>query len=160
MGKVKAQQIGVNLRALLHGMRPEVVLQSGVDQVRGRMGPADGAAPANINLRGDSLPQVEASLAEVAGVEHEAPFPLRVEHLKPAARPGEPACVAHLSARFAIKRSLVEHNGRWSRFAHLAEGFAEAVLGNDADHLAIGLEPVVAEEFRAVHRFFKGVERA
>ena len=53
--EVEPQQVGIDLRALLHGVRAEVVLEGGVDEVRGRMGPPDRGPPVGIDPRGDRL---------------------------------------------------------------------------------------------------------
>ena len=111
MREIKPQQVGVDLRSLLHGVRAEVVLERGVQEVRGRVGPPHRTPPVGVDRRGHRRAQVERSLAEVADVEHEAPLPLRVGNLEVAAGPCERAGVAHLPARLAVEGGAIEHHG-------------------------------------------------
>ena len=110
------------------------------------MRPAEGRPPSRIDLRDDAGSQIKRALPQLAEVEHEAPFPQRVEHLKLTAGPCKPAGVADLTTRLAVEGSAVEHHGHALVMPDLNEPIAERILRDDADHLALGLGGVVAHK--------------
>ena len=86
LAKSNRSQIVVDLRALLQGVLAEVFLQGVVQQVRGRVGPADALAALGIDPGGDRGAQFDPALAQMAAVEREAAVDLRVDHLEVEAR--------------------------------------------------------------------------
>ena len=160
VSEVESQQVGIDLRSLLHRVAAEIVLQRRMEEVGGGVGTADRRAAAGIDFRSDRLAEVERALAQVAGVEHEAALSLRIADVEAAPLPRKCARVAHLAARFAVEARAIEHDRNRRRMADLAERVAELTLRDDADHLAVGLGRVIADELGAVHGLFERVERA
>lgn len=89
MGEVETELVGIDLGALLHGMAAEIMLKCRMNQVGCGVGPADRRPAGRIDLRSHRLAEVERAFPQAADVEHEAPFPLRVDHLERAAIPFE-----------------------------------------------------------------------
>ena len=131
-----------------------------MEQMRGGVGAADRGAAVGIHPRVYRKAQIETALSQMANVQHKSALSLRVDHFKSSAGPLQPPRVAHLSAGFAVERCLVEYNGHCRGVPHFSQGFAEPVLRNDAHHLAVCFGRFIAAKLRAVHRFFKCVQRA
>ena len=98
MREVESQQVGVDLRSLLHGVAAEEVLQRGMEQMRGRVGPPESPSPGGVYPGRHGRTEIEPALVKMAEVQQEASFPLCVPHLEPTAWPGEHADVADLTA--------------------------------------------------------------
>jgi len=108
---------------LLLGMPAQVALQGKVQQVRGRVGAANGLAALSVDRGFDRHADLELSLAEMAGVEDQTPLALGVHHVELEPGTGDLADIAHLAAPFAIEGSLIEHHQHGLFVADFVERF-------------------------------------
>ena len=112
VGEVEPQPVVVHLRALLLGVRAQVLLQGVVQDVRRRVGAAD-ALPALRDRRGPSTvaPVRSSPRDQMAVVQDQVAVLLRVGDLEVEARADDLAGVAHLPAALAVERRAIQDHG-------------------------------------------------
>ena len=81
-----------------------------MQQVRGRVGPADALPAVGVDPGGDLVAQRDLAFAQMPAVQREAAVDLRVDHLEAEAVADEFARVADLAAHLAVEGRLVEHD--------------------------------------------------
>ena len=111
IGEIEPQPIVVDFRALLLGVLAQVLLQRVVQNVRGRMRPANAGAPVDIDSGRDRHAEFQDALAQMAAMQHEAFFLVRIDDFESETRAVDFAGIADLAARFAVERRLIEHHG-------------------------------------------------
>ena len=160
VGEVEAELVLLDLRSALRRRFAQRLSQGVVQQVRGRVGAANGAAAFGVDFRRELLADLQPALLQMADVQNQRAVALRVDHLEPAAFGGERSRVADLAPRLAIKRRAVEDHGHRRGAAEFFELIDELFFGDDADDFSLGLDGVIAQEFRRAGRFADRVERA
>ena len=133
IGEVEPQQVVVHFRALLQGVLAQVRAEGVVEQMGGRMGPADARPAPRIDPRGNRRAQFQAAFAEVAAVQDQRAVDLGIDDLEAEAVADDLAGVAHLSAHLAVERRLVEDDDDRLVGVVLGDQVARAVVGDDED---------------------------
>ena len=91
-------------------------------------------------------PSCRCPCAQMADVQRETVFLLRVEHLEADARGDEFPRVADLPAAFAVERRAIEHDLDRLFVAVFRDRLDQMILGEDADDFSVGLDRFVAEK--------------
>ena len=110
IGEIEPEPIVVDFRALLLGVLAQELLQGVVQNMRGGVRAANSRAAVGIDFGGHARPSFKHAFAQMAAVQHEAFFAVRVDDFESQARADDFAGVADLAARFAVKRRLIEHD--------------------------------------------------
>ena len=110
MREVEAQALVIEQRPSLLHMVAQDLLERGVEQVRGRVVPADELAAVRVDGGDDHVAHREGALGDGGVVGVEAVFGLGVAHLEGDVAVDDGAGVAHLAAHLGVERRVVEHD--------------------------------------------------
>jgi hypothetical protein len=131
-------------RAFLRHVRAKQFAQRLMDQVCGRMVGAQTGAACVVDLELDRSTGLQRALRHLAVVDEEpVRLLLRVGDLDREAVAGDGAGVAHLAARFAVERRLVDDDRDLLALPRLLD---LDTVAHDGAHQALRLLGVVAEE--------------
>ena len=157
--EVEAEQVGLDLRALLVRLRAQRLPQGVLQQVRGRVGAANGLPPRRIDRRLDRVLVFDPAGAKMADVQDEIVLDPRVGHFEAALGPDDPARVAHLPAHLAVERRAIEHDHRGQLAVELVELVGKLVIDQQAHHHGLGRFGFVAHELARLQRLADLVQR-
>jgi hypothetical protein len=122
------------------------LLQRGVQQMRGAVGPLHRPMALVVHGGGDDVPYLQAAEDQHAGVhEFAALVLLHVRHVEAAVLAVEDAVVGHLAAHLGIQRGAVQHHGGLGAGDDLV---LQLAIHHDGQHLALGAAGVVAGKLR------------
>ena len=149
MGEVEAQTVRLHQGPGLMDVSAQDLLEGGVQEMRGGMGPADGGAALLIVRAGHGVADPEASPFQDARVQVlpalVPPHVRDAEHRLPGP---DRAVVGHLSAHLRVQDGPVQHHGGLRSGGDLV---LELVLHHDGQDLPRRLRVVVAVEDRGGH---------
>src|SRR5437868_11940266 len=91
-------------------MAAEIFLQGVMQDMRGRMGPADAGSPGHVDSGRDRRAELQMPAAKMSNVQDEAVFLLGIKHFKAHAGADQLAGIADLPAALAVKRRAIEHD--------------------------------------------------
>ena len=144
VGEVEAQPVRLHQGARLVHVVAQDLLQRGIQQMGGAVGPADGLAALGVDGGGDGVAHLQNALFYHAAVEELAALVLLdVLHLQEAAGAADDAVVGHLTAHLGVEGGLVQDYRGLGPGGHLVPQLA---LGHDGKDLAIRLAAVIAQE--------------
>ena len=111
MGEVEAQLVGLHQGAGLVHVVAQHLVEHGVQQMGGGVGPHDGFAALDINGGRDGAAHLQHALGQLAGVHILAALVLlHVGDLEGDAVGGDDAVVGHLAAHLGVEGGLVQHH--------------------------------------------------
>src|SRR5262245_54990163 len=119
--------------------------------MRGRVRAADAVATGIANRGRYALAEFQDPFAQLAEVQREAFFFLRVDYFELESGAADFAGVANLAPRFAVERSLIEHHSDRLFVADFLHCFAQMILRDDADNFRRRRSGLVAEKLCRLH---------
>ena len=135
VGEVEADAVGLHQRACLVHVVAQHLFQSGVQQVGGGVGTADGLAALHVNGGGDGVAHFQHATGELAVVHILAALVLlHVVDGEHGLAQGDGAVVTHLAAHLSIEGGAVQHHDALHAAHHL---LGLDVLHHHGQHLGV-----------------------
>ena len=153
MGKIEAQSIGRNQRALLLHMFAQDLPQRPVQQMGGGVIERDCGAAFAIDARLELVAHTDLAGLEHADVRKRGAELARVPDDEARRRAGECARVAHLAAAFGVERRMVQHHLAFLARQHPIDHGAVEYQGTDPTWTRQSIVPGEIRSSRQLNRF-------